>query len=65
MKRVLLVLFLCVVINSSLKIFNAGQSIIKKISIAEMTGNSLGKPLHFNRQTKLYILLLPNECHCP
>ncbi len=65
MKKVLLVLFLCVVINSGKKVFNAGQILISELSNVELAFAKPGQPLHLNRETVFYILLLPNECYCP
>ncbi len=65
MKKILLVLFICVVINSGKELFHAGTILITKLSIVDVADRKVEMPFYSDKQVVLNILFLRNERNCP
>ena len=65
MKKVLLVLLICVLINSGKGLFHTGTILISKLPLFDLDYRRVKKPFYSDKQVVLNILLLPNECDCP
>jgi hypothetical protein len=65
MKKLLLVLLICVVIDSGKEVYRAGSIIITEVSEFSLNLNKREKQVRSDKQIVFNILLLPNECHCP
>ena len=67
MKKLLLVLLICVVIDSGKEILKAGSIIISEYAEFRLSENMPDTRDRADKQELivLNILLLPDECHCP
>jgi len=64
MKKILLVLLICVVIDFGKKVFKAGRIIFIEVSELSLTFNKR-ESIRLDKQIVFNILFSPNECHCP
>lgn len=65
MKKILLILTICVVIDSGRELFKAGRMIIFELSDFRQNYNKAAGTTYTYKQIVLNILLLSNEGHCP
>lgn len=65
MKKLMLVLLVCVVIETGKEIFHAGSLIISEVSNYAMIYYKHKGLIHSDKQIVFNILFLSDECDCP